>query len=111
MMAGIIGDGLVDAGTRTSAAVTFCAEAHAETTRRYKKTLSENTALPMHCPGGQKMTKPFLHLTPRAMKGLLPGEESSKARKISQPRSCCIYTSIEVFEDSHVSSYIWQMPQ
>jgi hypothetical protein len=25
------------------------------------------------------MTKPFLHLTPRAMRGLLPGEESSKS--------------------------------
>jgi len=49
------------------------------------------------------MTNPFLHLTPRVMRGLLPGEESSKARKISQPRSSCIYTSIEVFEDSHVS--------
>src|ERR1700692_1158796 len=86
-------------GVNRSGAVTFCAEAHAED-RRYKNTLSVNTALPMHCPGGQRMTLPFLHLTPRAMRGLLAGERDQKARKISQPRSCCIYTSIEVFEDS-----------
>jgi hypothetical protein len=59
MIAGVTIPDLVEAGNNRSVAVTFCAEASAED-RRYKKTpTSEDTALPMHCPGGQKNDQTF----------------------------------------------------
>src|ERR1700681_91663 len=84
MMAGgiVAGAGLSSAATKREC-------------ERHRRMASESAALPMNSPGGHKTTLLLRLRLPS--EGLLPGEATFfKARKLSQPQSSCIYTSIGV---------------
>ena len=73
-----------------------------------KSSASERVALPMSDPEGTFCYSDSALL----LEGFARGGSVFKARKISQTRLSCIYTSTVVSEDSHdLWRFLWQKPR